>query len=67
MRYRITRFRGQTPGREIANLAHEVACGIVDLIWGVVPDKLAKEELNLHEELKFHLGGPDWVIVQRTA
>jgi hypothetical protein len=67
MRFRITRFRGQIAIRELGSLAPEVAEGIVELVWGVVPDRLMAGDMRVNEELKLHLGGPDWIIVQRTA
>jgi hypothetical protein len=67
MRYRIGRFREGKTIHEMENLSHEVCSGILELVWGIVPDNLANEELGVGQEMKLHLGGPDWLIVQRTA
>ena len=69
MTYSLVRFRGHDEVVRLNDLDHETCMGIVKLVWGVVPQTLEDEESGtfVGQEWKLHIGGPDWVIVARTA
>lgn len=63
VKYDIQRVSGGKLIRDLTDLNHYVACGIVELIWGTVPESLEDQS---EDEWKLHIGGHDWVIIRKV-
>lgn len=67
MKFTIQRFHEGALITEMADLDHDLTKGIIEIVWGVVPDSLVSGGAD-GEQWKLHLGeGHVVVVVARTA
>lgn len=65
-RYTIQRRSGGQVVTELTGLSHKTACGIVLMVWGMVPVTL-EEGGGKNETWNLHMGGAEFVLIARTA
>lgn len=65
MTFSIQRYDNGNLMHSMADLEEVIAFGILEIIWGHVPDEVRVSEVE--QQHKFHLGGPHWVIVTRVS
>jgi hypothetical protein len=66
VRFTIQRFHEGALVTRMDDLDHDIAKGIIEIVWGVVPDTL-KTGGELGEEWKLSLGEGHFVVATRTA
>lgn len=67
-RYSIQRHGKNGLVTAIADLSYEQMIGVVTIVWGVVPNELFADQGGgeVDKDVKFHMGGWDWIIVRRV-
>lgn len=66
MKFSILRFHEGTEVTRMDDLDHDITKGIIEIVWGVVPDTLVTGG-ELGEEWKLALGEGHFVVAARTA
>ncbi len=66
MKFTIQRFHEGTLVTELADLDHDTAKGIIEIVWGVVPTTLVTGG-DVGEEWKMAMGEGHFVVAARIA
>lgn len=66
MKFTIQRFHESHLVTSMEDLDHDTTKGIIEIVWGVVPDTLVTGG-DVGEEWKLAMGEGHFVVVARTA